>query len=53
MKTEKEIKERIKDLNNMLEKDNKNKKIYNIWLDAMYWVLEEINPKDEVQHENH
>ena len=38
MKTEKEINERIKDLKLMLEKDKKNKKLYEHWLDAMYWV---------------
>ena len=40
MKTEKEIKERIKDLRLMQQKDRKNKKLYQTWLDAMYWVYE-------------
>lgn len=47
MKTEKDIRERIKDLKNMLNKDSKNKKLYNTWLDAMFWVLDEVNPKDK------
>ena len=41
MKSVEEVKERIKDLNLMLKKDNKNAKLYKHWLDAMYWVLDD------------
>lgn len=41
MKTEKEIKERIKDITLMNYKDGKNQELYQHWLDALRWVLEE------------
>ena len=40
MKTEEEIKERIRDLQLMELKDRKNKKLYDTWFDALYWVLD-------------
>lgn len=42
MKTKNEILERIKDLKKMIEKDPRNRRLYKIWLDAMYWVLDEV-----------
>ena len=41
MKTEKEIRDRVKDLELMIEKDPGKSDLYSKWLDAMYWVLEE------------
>lgn len=41
MRTEKEIKERIKDLYRMKAKDAKNEDLYNGWIDALEYVLEE------------
>ena len=40
MKSEEEIKERIRDLQLMILKDRKNKKLYDIWFNALYWVLD-------------
>lgn len=41
MKTEKEIRDRVKDLELMIEKDPGKSDLYSKWLDAMHWVLEE------------
>jgi hypothetical protein len=50
MKNEKEIKERINDLKLMLLKDKKNKTLYKHWLDAMFWVLDDVYIESEVNN---
>ena len=42
MKTEKDIRTRIRDLELMTIKDPKNKRLYDVWQDALLWVLDEI-----------
>ena len=42
MKTKNEILERIEDLKKMIETDAKNRQLYKIYLDAIYWVLDEV-----------
>lgn len=43
MKSEAEIKERIKDLKEMSKRNSLyQEEIYNPWLDALYWVLGEL-----------
>ena len=41
MKTEREIREKINKLEIMKEKDPDKSDLYDKWIDAMYWVLEE------------
>lgn len=41
MKTEKQVRDKIKSLELRREKDPKNAELYDKWLDSMHWVLEE------------
>ena len=41
MKTEKQIRDKIKSLELRKEQNPKNVVLYTCWLDAMHWVLEE------------
>ena len=41
MKTEKQIRDKIEHLKLMIEKDPDKSELYNKWIDAMNWTLEE------------